>query len=81
MKSASREQSSSGDIENASSAVSDEAMADLAETSMNFDAEMVEPFLAKLLALIEGFGPVEIAKVLRVVDELEVDDNKHWVFE
>jgi|GEM_PF-834884 len=79
-KKATREKSYSGDIENGSSAPLNEAMPDLAETSLNFEAELVEAFLAKLSALIEGFGPVEINKVLRMIDDLEVDDEQKLGF-
>jgi len=58
-----------------------ETMTDLVETSMNFDAQMVGPFLEQLSTLIEGFGPAEISKVLAVVDELEVDDERELHFQ
>ena len=75
-KKANRQKSDSGFIENAPSAPLNEATPDLAETSMNFGADLVGAFLAKLSALIEGFGPDEINKVLRMIDDLEVDDEQ-----
>jgi hypothetical protein len=62
-------------VEYVSSGTSGEAITGSAEASMNFDADMVESFLEKLPALIEGFGPVEISRLLRAVTELEVDNE------
>jgi hypothetical protein len=58
-----------------------EPLTDLAETSMNFDAHLVGPFLEQLSALIDGFGPTEISKLLTVIDELEVDDERELRFQ
>jgi hypothetical protein len=58
-----------------------ETMTDLAEASMNFDANAVEPFLQRLSPLIMGFGPTEIGQVLKAVDELEVDDERELCFQ
>ena len=48
---------------------------------MNFDANMVGPFLERLSALVVGFGPIEIGQVLKAVDELEVDDERELCFQ
>jgi hypothetical protein len=50
------------------------------EASMNFDANMVGPFLERLSALSIGLGPAEIDQVLKVVDEMEVDDERALQF-
>lgn len=62
-------------VEHVSSGTSGQAITNSAEASMNFDADMVESFLERLSALIEGFGPVEISRLLRAVNELEVDNE------
>ena len=53
----------------------------LLEASMNFDADMVGPFLERVSALIGGFGPEEISKLQTVVDELEVEDERELRFQ
>jgi hypothetical protein len=58
-----------------------EPLTDLAETSMNFDAHLVDPFLRQLSASIEGFGPTEISKVLTVIDQLAFDDEQELRFQ
>jgi hypothetical protein len=50
-------------------------MTESAEASMNFDAEMVGPFLVRVSSLNIGFGPKQIATVLETVDELEVNER------
>jgi hypothetical protein len=48
---------------------------------MNFDAEMVGPFLVRVSSLNIGFGPKQIATVLETVDELEVNEERDLRFE
>jgi len=55
-------------------------MTDLVEASMNFDADMVGPFLERLSGLAAGFGPAQIDEVLKVVNELDVDEERQLDF-
>jgi hypothetical protein len=48
---------------------------------MNFDAEMVGPFLARVSSLNMGFGPTQIAIVLETVDALQVNEERELRFE
>ena len=52
----------------------------LSEASMSFDAELVAPFLDQLSAVVQDFGPMQIAEVMRVVEELAVDDERELDF-
>jgi hypothetical protein len=51
-------------------------MTEIAEASMNFDAEMVGPFLRQVSSLDIGFGPKHVATVLETVDDLEVNEQR-----
>jgi hypothetical protein len=54
---------------------------ELAEASMNFDAEGVGPFLARLSSLAGGFGPTQIEQVVCLVDRLGMDEERELRFE
>lgn len=53
----------------------------LEESSMNFDAEYVIPFLERLKPLIEdGFSDREISQVRSLLQNMEVDEEKELEF-
>lgn len=47
----------------------------LAEASMNFDLDAVAPFLAKVRALVDGWSEAEVQTVVRLADDLDVDEQ------
>jgi len=51
------------------------------ETSMNFDAEDVKPFLEELSKVIGGFGGPEIARVVQAVERLAAEEETSMRFE
>ncbi len=55
-------------------------MTEMAEASMNFDSRRVRPFLERISPLVTGFEEAEIARVLRVVEELSIDEESELVF-
>jgi hypothetical protein len=56
-------------------------MHDVVESSMNFDLENVPPFLVRVSPLVEsGFGEAEIWRVVKLVNELEHDDEGELLF-
>jgi len=70
----------SGEAKKGSSVPLRSAMGDLSEASMNFDADMVGPFLEQLARLVGGFGPGQIEEVLEVVNKLDVDAERQLHF-
>jgi hypothetical protein len=57
-------------------------MPSLEEWSTNFDTENVVPFLQRIAQHIEsGFADPEIAQVLKLIETMKVDDEKHLTFE
>jgi hypothetical protein len=62
-------------------AANEEPAPDLSETSMNFDSELVEPFLERVSTIVSGFGGTQIAKVTELIDELDVDEEEELRFE
>jgi hypothetical protein len=59
----------------------EESPGGLSEASMNFDSDLVEPFLQRVSTLVTGFGAKEIAEVAQMIAELEVDDERELRFE
>lgn len=56
-------------------------MANLEEWSTNFDTENVAPFLQRIAPHIEsGFAEPEISRVLKLIEAMEVDDEKQLTF-
>jgi hypothetical protein len=54
----------------------------LVETSMNFDGEMVRPFLQRISPFIDsGFGAQEIEAVVICTEDMEVDETQRFRFE
>ena len=53
----------------------------LAEASMNFDQEGVEPFLSGLAkTLPSGFGPAQAEQLSQAIDALPVDTKAGWEY-
>ena len=59
----------------------EESPGGLSEASMNFDSDLVEPFLQRVSTLVTGFGAKEIAEVAQMIAELEVEDERELRFE
>ena len=54
---------------------------DPVESSMNFDAFNVKPFLERVSGSIsEGFGQDEIDRIVSLLTELQVDEEKELTF-
>lgn len=54
-------------------------MGTVGEASMNFDLELVEPFLQSVSGLMGGFGPEQVRSVVRIARELAIDEEREVV--
>ena len=58
-----------------------EPIAELAEASMNFDAELVAPFVERLSSLVTGLAAPQIAQVVDAIEDLGIDEERELIFE